>query len=318
MVDGDRVYPVLYLFLHHSTGPDFVDTPDRTIRDWYSNIGKGRGYNNGALNPRHSHPDTGELSYAMAQFAGSVDNSNKYGFKVIDLIQAPWANVTWSVGDWGYNQRSASVEICGNFMDKILPEKALMCIADWLRPVDQELMEAGVPHGLTIMLHQEVFNTACPGRIKEQRDTIVDMINNPDKWNKKLWPPTPPAPVITTKTETRKEAVPYTSKTIEVDHLGVNVKEITQKGVNGERTITTSITYKDGVEIKREDTTAQITRWPIEEIISVGKYRPMPTVPTDYDKEQDNKLSGLTEGLTSLLAAIGRSIADFLAIFRKG
>lgn len=190
MVDGDRVYPVNFFFLHHSTGPEFANADDIEVQDWYSSVGKGRGYAGGALNPRHEHPSRpGQLTYAMAQFTlrEYTKDGNKYGWRLTDLVKNPWQNVTWSVGDWSYNQKSCSVEVCGDYSNKVLPDKALMLIADYLRPIDQELGGQ-----LSVWLHKEVFNTACPARIAEQRNTIIDMINNPDKWNKQLWPESKP------------------------------------------------------------------------------------------------------------------------------
>lgn len=190
MNDGQRVYPVDIFVLHHSTGPDFVDTDDLTIQDWYSNTGKGRAYNNGAINPMHEHPGRpGQLTYSQAQFSGSADSSNKYNYKLTDLIVNPWGQVAWHAGNWEVNQQSCGLENCGNYSDKLLEPRQLMCIADFLRIIDQELISGGYPSGIQVMLHQEIYATACPGRIKEQRDTLVDMINNPDKWNAIVFPP---------------------------------------------------------------------------------------------------------------------------------
>jgi len=193
MNDDNRVYPVDVFVLHHSTGPDFVDTDDLTIQDWYSNTGKARAYQNGAINPQHEHPGRpGQLTYAQAQFSGSVDSSNKYNYKLTDLIARPWNNVAWHAGNWGINQKSCGIECCGNYSDKLLEDRQLMCIADFLREQDIALINAGYPNGLQVMLHNEIYATACPGRISEQRDTLVDMINNPTKWNGILFPATPP------------------------------------------------------------------------------------------------------------------------------
>lgn len=195
MIDGQRVYPVTYFFLHHSTGNDFVNASDIEVQDWYSDTGKARGYSNGAINSNHEHPSRdGQQTYAMAQLTlrEYTLDGNKYGWRLTDLMKNPWQNVAWAVGDWWYNQRSVSVEVCGNYLGKLLPDKALMCLADYLRPIDEELGGA-----LQVWLHQEVFATACPARIAEQRNTIIDMINNPAAWEAKLWPAAPapqPAP----------------------------------------------------------------------------------------------------------------------------
>ena len=199
MNDLQRVYPVNYFFLHHSTGPDFVNAEDIEVQDWYSNTGKARAYSNGAVNSNHEHPSRpGQQTYAQAQFTlrEYTKDGNKYGYRLTDLIARPWGNVAWAVGNWDYNVKSCSVEVCGNFLSKVLPDKALMCLADFLREIDNELVAGGIPGGINVWLHQEVYATACPARIKEQRDTIVDMINNPAKWNSIVFPQAPPPVVV--------------------------------------------------------------------------------------------------------------------------
>lgn len=287
MNDGDRIYPVNYWFIHHSTGPDFKNASDLEVQDWYSNIGKSRGYNDGKINPRHEHPSRpGQLTYAQAQFTlrEYTLDGNKYGWRLTDLIARPWANVAWAVGNWWYNQRSCSVEVCGNYLNKILPDKALMLMADFLRPIDVELGGA-----LQVWLHQEVYATACPARIAEQRAKVVDMINNPKKWNDLLWPP---APVITTKDVTDTIAIPFDKTTIEDPTLPKGELRIQQVGQNGKRTTVTRITYSDGKEIKREvisDTRIE----PVAQITLLGTYvePPIPPVnPIEPNPGEDARL----------------------------
>jgi len=147
----------------------------------------------------HEHPGRpGQLTYSQAQFAGSPDSSNKYNYKLTDLIKNPWGNVAWHAGNWAINLQSCGLENCGNYSNALLESRQLMCIADFLRGIDNELVAGGYPNGIEVLLHQEIYATACPGRIKEQRDTIVDMINNPAKWNAIVFPPAPkpiPTPV---------------------------------------------------------------------------------------------------------------------------
>lgn len=275
MVDGDRIYPVDYHFLHHSTGPEFYNAEPIEVQDWFSLIGKARGYQNGALNPRHEHPSRpGQLTYAQAQFAlyRYDKDGNKYGYKFIDLIKEPYKNVAWAVGNWFYNQRSVSTEVCGNFLNQVLPDKALMLLADYMRPIDQELGGA-----LKVWLHQEVFATACPARIKEQRDKLVDMINRPDHWNAILWPPAPPKPVITTKDITSETDLPFASETIDDNTIPAGQTQLKQAGRVGKRTIIARITFSNGMEIKREiisDTKAD----PVNEIIARGTYVEPPKI----------------------------------------
>jgi len=317
MQDGQRQYPVNIFVLHHSTGPDFPDTPDITIQDWFSTIGKDRGYGGGSIYPYHEHPSRpGQVTYSMAQFAGAPDSSNKYGYKLIDLMVSPWQNVAWHCGDWNTNVHSVGLENCGNFTNKVLPQKALMAIADWLRPVDEELMEAGYPTGLSIMLHQEIFNTACPARIAEQRDTLVDMINNPAKWNNILWPPVtpPPAPVVTTIEEVKTETIPFPIKTIEDNAKPYGSVEVTTVGRNGVRTSIFTVTLTDGKETSRVLKNTSITTAPVTQVTTVGTYVKPPTDgPTDYDKEQDSKLSAFISVMAEFFAAVGKAITSVIS-----
>ncbi len=266
--DSDRLYPVNYFFLHHSTGSDFVNADDITVQDWYSDTGKARAYSNGAIDPRHEHPSRpGVLSYAQAQFTlrEYTKDGNKYGWRLSDLIQRPWQNVTWSVGNWDYNRQSCSVEICGNYLGKVLPEKALMLLADFLRPIDQELGGS-----LQVWLHKEVYATACPARIAEQREKIVDMINNPAKWNALLWPVAPPA-VTTTEDVTVTQIINYPTRSGTDALLPIGEKKIVQMGVNGLATTIWTVTKVNGVETGRVIKSSS-TKPPIEEITAIGTY----------------------------------------------
>lgn len=304
MVDGDRVYPVEYHFLHHSTGPKFKNASDIEVQDWYSNTGKARAYSNGAVNPRHEHPGRpGQLTYAQAQFALREYNldGNKYGWRLTDLIKNPYANVAWAVGNWWYNQRSCSTEICGNYLNEVLPDKALMLLADYLRGIDSELVAAGYAGGVQVWLHQEVYATACPGRIKEQRDKVVDMINNPAKWNAILWP------TETSKEETITQAIPFLKSEQKDNTLPKGETKISVAGVPGELKTTYKITYVNGVETKREKVSEVVTKQPVTQITLVGTYEK----PSDdgFNENDRNTLLSIQKALEWLTNA-------FRAIFK--
>lgn len=193
MADGNRIgyYGAV---LHHSTGPDFYNADDQTVRNWFNSVGKDRGYQGGALRSYHTDPGTGQETFAMAQFAGFPydRDGNKYGYRIIALMNDPWGQVAWQCGNWDLNCKTVGIENCGNYLGKLLTDKQLMCIADHFRPHDRS--------DVLYYLHNEIFSTACPARISEQRDKLVDMINNPKKWNDLLFPapaPTPPPPTPT-------------------------------------------------------------------------------------------------------------------------
>lgn len=204
MTDGNRLYPVNKLVMHHSTGPEFYNASDETVQRWFSVIGKARGYQNGAINPYHTFPGSTEPSYAQAHYAlirYDLDG-NKYGFRLVQLIDDPFNNVAWHAGDWLINQQSIGIEVAGNFLDHQLDQKALMLVADFWRPQDQALGGATLTY-----YHGQITPTACPGQIQNQINDLVDMQNNPDKWNNILFPAPPPPPPVDTRPEWQKNLV---------------------------------------------------------------------------------------------------------------
>lgn len=303
MNDGQRIYPVDILVVHHSMGPEFANASDLTVQDWFSSVGRGRGYA-GVDHSYHEHPSRpGVETFSQAQFAGIADSSNKYNYRIVTLIKRPWDNVAWHAGNWGVNQQSVGLENCGDYTGKLLTEKQLMCIADWYRPKDIELKGTTAVFG-----HKEIqgASTACPSRIMEQRDKLVDMINNPAKWNLKLWPPAP-KPVITTKTEVKTTPIPFEKQTAEDPTK--TITETISIGVNGSRTITYTVTYTDGKETARV-IKSDVTVPSVPEITVIGTYVPpiMPPVDTDLDKDTNQKV-----GL--ILTAINWLVDTFKKIF---
>lgn len=195
MNDGNRVYPVNKLIMHHAVSDDMVNWDDLAVQDWFSNIGKDRGYQGGAVYPYHEHPGRpGQVTYSMAHYClhRYTKDGNKYGWRLTELIKDPFQQVAWHCGNWPANQTSIGIETAGNFSTQDLDDKALMLVADALgRGWDQELVEAGYPSGVNVYGHKDWFATACPGKIYDELDKLIDMINNPSKWENILWPPAP-------------------------------------------------------------------------------------------------------------------------------
>lgn len=95
-------------------------------------------------------------------------------------------------------------------------------------------------------------------------------------WTEPVVPP--PAPVITTKTETVTTAIPFTKTTIQdPTKTGTSITTI---GIDGSRVVTYSVTYTDGKETKRT-VTSDITKQPVVEVTTIGTYVPPVTPPTE-------------------------------------
>ncbi|WP_162012054.1 G5 domain-containing protein [Streptococcus sp. S784/96/1] len=78
------------------------------------------------------------------------------------------------------------------------------------------------------------------------------------------------APISEETTETKTEAVAYTSRTVENAELPKGETRVVQAGKDGIRTITYKVVKQDGVEVSREEVSNVITTPAVEEIIEVG------------------------------------------------
>jgi len=184
MSDGHRAKVVDHFVPHHSVGPEYENATKLTIQDAFDRVGKSRAYSK-LDRSFHKHPQRNQDTFAQAGLAlhKYTKDGNKYGWRLVELMDDVWNNVAWHAGNWDINTRSIGVEVCGNYSGKKLPEKALMLLADYLRPHDVKI--GGI---LTIRFHYEFQSTSCPGMIREQKKTWIDMMNDPKKWNDKLWP----------------------------------------------------------------------------------------------------------------------------------
>lgn len=183
--DGHRKYPVNTLVLHHAVSDFMVGWSDLKVRDWFDRVGKSRGYT-GVARSYHRHPNRNKETFAQAHYGAHIytANKNKYGYRLTTLMKDVWNNVAWHSGNWAINQRSLGAENAGNYVNKKLTNKQLMLYADTLRDHDRKVLKGN----LKILCHKQITATACPGKICSQVPTLIDMFNNPAKWNAKLWP----------------------------------------------------------------------------------------------------------------------------------
>jgi hypothetical protein len=85
------------------------------------------------------------------------------------------------------------------------------------------------------------------------------------------------APVVTTKTETTTELIPYTSSTIQDSTVAQGTTNVQTIGVNGVLTHTYQVTYTDGVETNRSGPVDTITTPALNEVIAQGTKTTAPT-----------------------------------------
>lgn len=88
-------------------------------------------------------------------------------------------------------------------------------------------------------------------------------------------------PVVETKEEKKTEPVAYSTTRVTDANLPKGEEKVTQKGVNGLRTIVYSVTYTDGKETARVVKSDSVTTEAVAEIISVGSFVAPPTTPIE-------------------------------------
>lgn len=79
------------------------------------------------------------------------------------------------------------------------------------------------------------------------------------------------------------ETVPYSTITQKSNLVSMYSSEVTQKGVNGTRTNTSLVKYVDGVRISETAVSSEITKEPVNEIISSGAALSVPYSKKDSD-----------------------------------
>lgn len=79
-------------------------------------------------------------------------------------------------------------------------------------------------------------------------------------------------PVVTTKTVSETEAIPYSSTTVNSSSLAKSQTKVTTQGVNGVKTFTYTVTTTDGVETNKELISEQVTTQPVTQVTTVGTY----------------------------------------------
>ncbi len=204
MADANRT-TVDKLVLHHAVTPLWPEKTKAQLAQWFSDNGYARAYGSNPANwSGLINPYTGGRSYSQAHFAGqTVDNSTPdasneeraAGYRLVPLVADVWGQITWHAGNWAVNQSSIGIENLGDFRNYTLSDGAQKVIAAFWRPRDLALNGNTAVYG-----HQEIYATACPARIMEVRDRIVNYINNPPV----IVPPIPTTPTWVAMSDPRK------------------------------------------------------------------------------------------------------------------
>jgi len=340
MADPQRTQ-VDKLVLHHAVTPLWSDKSKAWLAQWFSDNGFARGYGSNAANwSGLINPYTGGRSYSMAHFAGQrVDSTTPdasaaekaAGYRLVQLVQDPWGQICWHAGNWAVNQGSIGIENLGDYRNYTLRDGDDKVIADFWRPQDKKFNGNTAVYG-----HLEVTltSTECPARIMEQRNNIVNYINNPPA----APAPTPPAPttpdikltdianktVVITKDGGAElwdltfssygaaKSVKHFNKGDQLEVSAIATHPLGSKYYLTEysfsKHIMNGINVADVADYTPPATTPPVTTPPVT---TPPETTPPAPVESDKDKEQDQRLTLLEAGLKALQDLVNSIVNAF-------
>jgi len=80
----------------------------------------------------------------------------------------------------------------------------------------------------------------------------------------------PTTAAVTTKTVTQTEPIPFQETTVNDATMAKGTTRLKTVGVPGEKTVTFTVTYTDGVETSRQEISSTVTRQPVNQVTAIG------------------------------------------------
>ena len=138
--------------------------------------------------------------------------------------------------------------------------------------------DAGIGFGLTTFVLMVLTSVTAP----KPSVTITPQTSKPASTiSHSAVKPAEKAPVITTKTTTETQSIPFDSKTVDDSSLDKGTTKVTTVGVNGVKTLTYQITYSDDKQTDKKLIKEEITQQPVTQVTSNGTYvKPQPQAQT--------------------------------------
>ena len=342
MADANRT-AVKNLVLHHAVTPLWSDKSKAWLAQWFSDNGFARAYGSNPANwSGLINPYTGGRSYSQAHYAGQrVDASTPdasaaeraAGFRLVQLVQDPFGQITWHAGNWAMNQGSIGIENLGDYRNYTLRDGDCKVIADFWRPQDKKFGGATAVYG-----HYEVstLGTQCPARIMEKRDKVVDLINNPPATPTTPKPtPAPSKPTVKLNDIPNKTVIVTNAKGAElwdlsfaaygdaksVKHFNKGDKiEVSAIGTHslGSKYYLTEYSFSKNIlnGINQADVADYTEPKPTEPTTPTTPTTPTPKPPTQ-DEEQDKRLT-LIEDAIKAIQTLLQSIVDTFKNLKVG
>lgn len=89
-----------------------------------------------------------------------------------------------------------------------------------------------------------------------------------------------PEPVVEVREEITTHAIPFVAVTVDDPSRDVGTSAVTVVGVDGVRTVTSEVTYTDGVETARRQVSDVVTTPPVDQVTAVGTRAPRAAPPS--------------------------------------
>jgi hypothetical protein len=167
-LDSQRVLPIRRIILHHT-----VTAPNLSWRQ-LSEIGRTRIYlPEGVPHSEHFDPQTGEETFVSYHFLVYQPGHNPDGEALVRRCLQD-NEIGWHAGNWPVNCESVAFSFVGDYRTTAPTEAQLQAVAQIARGYDR-----AVDGQLLVQLHHEVSQvaTACPARVAEARDRLIELLN---------------------------------------------------------------------------------------------------------------------------------------------
>lgn len=117
----------------------------------------------------------------------------------------------------------------------------------------------------------------------------------------------------TTKTSTSTVVIPYQTYNVYVSNLAKGTTQTTTQGVNGEKTVTTEMTYEDGKLISQKEISSTITKQPVTQVVAIGTKEETATTQTTDSTQSTAATTTSTTSTSSSSNSTQSSLSQYVS-----
>ena len=117
----------------------------------------------------------------------------------------------------------------------------------------------------------------------------------------------------TTKTSTSTVVIPYQTYNVYVSNLAKGTTQTTTQGVNGEKTVTTEMTYEDGKLVSQKEISSTITKQPVTQVVAIGTKEETATTQTTDSTQSTAATTTSTTSTSSSASSSSNSTQSSLS-----